>query len=173
MELLDTFGIYSLVGLLCLAGFMLSCISFSGTWLVWLATGLASWHRWPAFPHIKTLIFFLLLCIFVEVAENFSTIWGVERAKGSKAAGWGAMGGGFLGMFLGGALLPIPVIGNLLGIMLGSFLGAFGVEYKKIKQTNHALKVAKGAMLARILVLVFKVEITLFMILVLALGLIF
>jgi len=172
MEILDTFGVYSLVSFLCLTGFILSCLSISGTWFVLLATGLASWHRWPAFPNIKTLIFFLILCILVEVAENFSSIWGVERAKGSKAAGWGAMGGGFVGMILGGIFVPIPVVGNLLGIMLGSFLGAFFVEYKKIKKTHHALKVANGAMLARIFVLVLKIEITLLMILVLAIGLV-
>ena len=66
-QTIGAFWVYALVALLCLGGFLLSCLSLSGTWLVLAATGLVAWMRWPAFPHIGTLVVFLLICIGVEV----------------------------------------------------------------------------------------------------------
>jgi len=172
METVGALGIYSLIGLVCLAGFALSCLSLSGTWLVLLAAGVASWQCWPEFPGIGTLVLFLVLCIGVEVVEAVAGLWGVDRRNGSKAAGWAAVGGGFLGMFLGGAFIPVPIIGSLLGMLAGCFGCAFLVEYSKIKKADHAAHVATGAVLARIGVLFLKVGTTLAMILVLAIGLV-
>ncbi len=164
-----SFGIYSLAGLLCLAGFVLSCLSLSGTWLVLGATGLVAWARWPEFPGIGTLVVFLLLCIGVEAAEALAAAWGVQRRGGSKATGWAALGGGFLGMVLG-SFIPVPVIGNLLGMLAGSFGCAFLVEHARIKRADHAAHVATGAVLARLGIIFLKVGITLAMILTLAIG---
>ena len=163
------FGIYSLAGLLCLVGFVLSCLSLSGTWLVLAATGLVAWARWPEFPGIGTLVVFLLLCIGVEILEALAAAWGVKKRGGSKAAGWAALGGGFLGMILG-SFLPIPVIGNLLGMIAGSFGCAFLVEHAKMKRAAHAAHVATGAVLARLGVVFLKVGITLAMTATLIIG---
>lgn len=168
---MESAAIYLLVGVLCLIGFILSCLSLSGTWLVLLAAGLTSWAQWPAFPGIGTLVFFLLLCIGVEVLEMLAASWGVQKRGGSKAAGWAALGGGFLGMIFGG-FIPIPLIGNLLGMMAGSFGGAFWVEHARMKKANHAAHVAFGAVLARLGVIFLKVGVTLSMILILTIGLV-
>ncbi len=168
---LGSFGVYSIAALLCVAGFLLSCLSLSGTWLVLAAAGLVSWHRWPGFPGIGTLVVFLLLCIAVELAEAFAAAWGIDRRKGSKAAGWAAVGGGLLGMVLGG-FIPVPVVGPLLGMIAGSFGGAFLVEHAKVKETDHALHVATGAVIARIGVLFLKLGFTLGMAFALALGIV-
>jgi uncharacterized protein YqgC (DUF456 family) len=166
---LGAFGIYSLAGLLCLIGFILSCLSLSGTWLVLAASGLVAWTRWPGFPGIGTLVAFLLLCIGVEVAEALAGAWGVQRRGGSKAAGWAALGGGFLGIILGSAI-PVPVIGNLIGMLAGSFGCAFLVEHAKMKKADHAAHVATGAVLARLGVVFIKLGTTLAMIFTLAIG---
>jgi len=163
------FGIYSLAGLLCLAGFFLSCLSLSGTWLVLAATGLLSWARRPEFPGIGTLAVFLLLCIGVEILEALAAAWGVQKRGGSKATGWAAFGGGLLGMILGG-LIPVLVIGNLLGMLVGSFGCAFLVEHAKMKKADHAVHVAAGAVLARLGVVFIKVGITLAMVIALGVG---
>ncbi len=163
------FGIYSLAGLLCLVGFVLSCLSLSGTWLVLAATGLVAWARWPEFPGIGTLVVFLLLCIGVEIIEALAAAWGVQKRGGSKATGWAALGGGFLGMILGG-FLPIPVLGNLLGMLAVSFGCAFLVEHAKMKKSDHAAHVATGAVLARLGVVFLKVGITLAMTFALVIG---
>lgn len=166
---LASIGIYSLVALLCFIGFVLSCLSLSGTWVVFGASIIVAWQRWPEFPGIPTLILFLALCIGVEVAEAFSASWGVQKRGGSKAAGWAALLGGFLGMLLGG-FIPIPIIGNLIGMIAGSFGCAFLVEHAKMKKATHAAHVATGAVLARLAVIFLKVGVTLGMTLILGIG---
>lgn len=168
---MEATAIYFLIGLLCLLGFILSCLSLSGTWLVLAATGLAAWFNGPEFPGIGTLILFLLLCIGVEVFEALAAAWGVQKRGGSKAAGWAAFGGGFLGMILGG-LIPLPVIGNLIGMIIGSFGGAFWVEHARMKKLDHAAHIAFGAVLARLGIIFFKIGITLAMTLILMLGMV-
>jgi uncharacterized protein YqgC (DUF456 family) len=168
-QTLGSVGIYSVAALLCFIGFILSCLSLSGTWLVLAATGLVAWSRWPEFPGIGTLILFIVLCIGVEVVEAFAGAWGVQKRGGSKAAGWAALLGGFLGIFLGG-FIPVPVIGNLIGMLLGSFGCAFLVEHNRMEKTDHAIHVATGAVIARLGVIFLKMGITLLMTLILAIG---
>ena len=168
-QALGSAGIYSIAGLLCLLGFFLSCLSLSGTWVVLGATGLVAWHRWPLFPGWPTLLVFLLLCIAVEIVEAVASAWGVQKRGGSKQAGWAAVAGGFLGMVFGGAI-PIPILGNLMGMLLGSFGLAFLVEHSRIKKAEHAAHVATGAVLARLAVIFIKVGVTIAMVAVLAIG---
>ena len=163
-------GIYALAGLLCFTGFMLSCLSLSGTWAVLAAAGLLAWLGQADYPGLGTLIVFLLICIGVEAAEAFAASWGVKRRGGSRAAGWAALGGGFLGLLLGGIFIPLPVIGGLLGMAAGSFGCAFIVERHSIRKTSHAAHVATGAVLARLGVIFLKVGVTLAMIITLAAG---
>ena len=172
-QTVGTFWIYAFASLLCFAGFVISCLSLSGTWLVLLATGLMAWIRWPEFPGIGTLVIFLLLCVGTEVLEALAGTWGVQKRGGSKAAGWAALGGGFLGMILGGIIIPIPVIGNLAGMLAGSFVCAFLVEQSRLKKTEHAAHVAFGAVLARLGVIFLKVGITIAMTVALAIGIVF
>lgn len=167
---LGSFGIYSLAALLCFVGFMLSCLSLSGTWVVLGATLLVAWKRWPEFPGTGTIVIFLLLCIITEVIEAFAGAWGVQKRGGSKAAGWAALGGGLLGMVLGTAVIPLPIIGSLIGMITGSFGCAFLAEHAKMKKADHAAHVATGAVLARLAVIFLKVGLTLLMSLSLAIG---
>jgi uncharacterized protein YqgC (DUF456 family) len=169
-QALGSFGIYSLAAVLCIIGFSLSCLSLSGTWLVFGATLLVAWKRWPEFPGIGTLIVFLLLCILAEIIEAFAAAWGVQKRGGSRAAGWAALGGGLLGMLIGTAVIPVPVVGSLAGMVTGSFGCAFLVEHAKMKQAEHAAHVATGAVLARLGVIFLKVGVTLLMSLILAIG---
>ena len=166
---LGSFGIYSAGAVLCLIGFALSCLSLSGTWLVLIAAGLMAWIRWPGFPGLGTLACFLLVCIGVEVIEAVAGAWGVQRRGGSRAAGCAALAGGFLGMLAGG-LIPIPVIGSLIGMIAGSFIFAFIVEHARMKKTAHAAHVATGAVISRLAVIFLKIGLTLAMSLVLAIG---
>jgi uncharacterized protein YqgC (DUF456 family) len=169
-QALGSLGIYSLAALLCFIGFVLSCLSLSGTWVVFGAALMVAWKRWPEFPGIGTLIVFLLICIITEIVEAFAGAWGVQKRGGSKAAGWAALGGGLLGMLIGTAVIPIPVVGSLAGMIAGSFSCAFLVEHSKMKQADHAAHVATGAVLARLGVIFLKVGMTLLMSLILAIG---
>lgn len=171
-QTLGSAGTYTLATILCLGGFVLSCLSLSGTWLVLGAAALVAWHRWPLFPGWTTLAIFLILCIGVEVVETMAGTWGVQKRGGSKAAGWAAFGGGLLGMVFGGVLIPLPIVGSLIGMMAGSFACAFLVENAKMKKAEHAAHVAAGAVLARVAVVFLKVGVTVLMACALAAGII-
>ena len=162
---------YILVGLLCLAGLILSCLTISGTWLVLLATILAAFLGGPHFPGWITIVLFLVLAIFVEIVEWLAGLWGVQKRGGSKLAGFAAIVGGILGLFLG-TLIPIPILGSLFGMFAGSFALAYAVEHHRLKVSSQALHIAWGTVIARILVLLLKVVITLSMIAYLAIGII-
>ena len=168
-QTVSSVGIYSLAALFCFIAFILSCLSLSGTWLVLTATGLLAWARWPDFPGIGTVVVFTLICIAVEVIEALAGTWGVQKRGGSKAAGTAALFGGFIGMLLGG-FIPIPIIGNLVGMLAGSFGLAFWVEHARMKKADHAAHVATGAVLARLTVIFIKIGVTLALIFALAIG---
>jgi uncharacterized protein YqgC (DUF456 family) len=164
-------GIYTLAGLLCIIGFILSCLSLSGTWLVLAAAGLVSWMNWPEFPGVGTFVLFLALCVAIELAEALASVWGVKKRGGSRAAGWAALVGGLLGLLLGSAI-PVPVVGNLIGMILGSFVLAFLVEHSRMKKIDHAAHVAAGAVIARLSIIFLKISATMAMTFVLVVGLI-
>ena len=168
-QALSSTGIFSLVTLLCIVAFILSCLSLSGTWLVLAATGLIAWARWPKFPGTGTLVIFTLLCIGVEVVEALASAWGAQKRGGSKITGLAAVGGGFAGMILGG-FIPVPIIGNLVGMLAGSFGLAFLIEHFRMKKADHAMHVATGTVLARLAVIFLKIGATLLMIITLAVG---
>ena len=160
---------YGMAALLCFIGFVLSCLSLSGTWLVLAAAGLLFWMNRPEFPGAGTLILFLVVCIGIEVVEALASVWGVKKRGGSRAAGWAALAGGLLGLLLGSAI-PVPVLGNLIGMITGSFLLAFLVEHNRLKKVDHAAHVATGAVIARLSVIFLKITATLAMTCALAIG---
>ena len=75
-------------------------------------------------------------------------------------------------MFVGG-MIPIPIVGPLIGMLACSFGAVYLVEYRREKKTEQAAHIATGALIARALVIFLKVAATLGMILTLVLGIIF
>ena len=145
--------------LLCLIGILLSALAFSGTWLVLLAA-LITFFTIGA-PGLGTVIVFAVLCIATEVIEAVAGWLGVARQGGSKLAGLAAVAGGILGSILGSMILP--VIGTVLGMLAGSFALAFFVEHNRLKHREQAAKIALGALIARLIILLFKTALTLVM----------
>jgi len=174
LEWLQVAGVYlawGLVWMTCLAGVALSCLSLSGTWLVTLATLGAVFLRPDGFPNGWTIGVFIVVSILVEGAEWVAGAWGVARRGGSAAAGWAAVGGGILGLFVG-IVIPIPVVGSLIGMMAGSFACAYAVERHRLRHSGQAAHIAWGAVVGRIAVILLKVVATLGMIAFLIAGLI-
>ena len=150
-------------GLLCLAGLALSCLSISGTWLVTAAAALLAWGNGSGFPGWGTPVGFAVIAALVEGIEAAAGWFGVTSRGGSKRAGVAAMAGGLLGAIAGTAI-PIPILGSLFGMLAGSFLLAYYVEQRRLGNREAALHIAKGALLARLAVLLLKVTVTLGMI---------
>ncbi|MFC1498234.1 DUF456 domain-containing protein [Verrucomicrobiota bacterium] len=161
-----------MVTLLCFVGIILSCLSISGTWVVAGATILAALIRTDPFPGIWTIVIFLVISAAVEIAEAVAGAFGVTKRGGSKMAGFMAVIGGLLGLVLG-TLIPVPIIGSLLGMLIGSFGLAFIVERHRLNQTDKAVNIALGAVMARILVIFLKVAVTMGMIGWLVIGMAF
>jgi len=149
-----------LVWILCLAGVLVSCLGISGTWFVVVGALLAAWIRPDPFPGFWTLAVFVVLSGLVELAEALAGLWGVRKRGGSKLAGFMAVLGGLVGLFLG-SLIPIPIVGSLLGMVVGSFGLVFAVEAYRLKHTQKAARIARGAVLAHVLVILLKVLMTL------------
>ncbi len=158
------------IALLCLLGLLLSAVGISGTWLVVGATALAVWMGDGSFPTWGVVAAMAVLSALVELAEWTAAHWGVRRRGGSRLAGFAAMAGGLLGALLG-FLIPIPLVGNFIGMIAGSFGLAFLVERRRLRHDGDAARIATGAVLAAVAVVFLKSMATLGMALWLWLGL--
>jgi len=145
------------------AALFLSCLSISGTWLAAL---LAAWAVFWKTGRVGwgTVAVFLIVSALIEGAEFLAGAWGVQRRGGSRKAGFAALAGGLAGLALG-ALIPVPFIGPLLGMTAGSFALAYAVERRRLQRHDQAARIAAGAVLARLLIILLKVGTTLAMIL--------
>lgn len=104
-----------------------------------------------------TIIAVTSLAIVAEVFEFTLTGKYARRYGGSRRAGWGAIIGGFIGMMVG---IPIPIIGSVIGAFAGSFVGAFIAEISGGQSnTAGATRVAKGALVGRVVATAMKVGI--------------
>ena len=160
---------FVVVWLLCVGGLLLSCLSLSGTWLILLATVLAAALSTNPFPGLWTIMIFIALASAVELLEWYSGMWGVSRRGGSRLAGFMALVGGLLGLLAGG-MIPIPIVGSLLGMIVFSFALVFLVERNRLQHDGQAAHIAMGAVVARVLVIILKVGVTLCMIAWLVMG---
>ncbi len=163
-------AVYGLVVLLCAAGLLLSALTLSGTWLVVAAAAVAALYRDQPFPGGGTILAFALVAAAVEGFEFAASFLGVTRRGGSRWSGVAATLGGLVGLFAGG-LVPVPLVGSLVGMAAFSFLGAFLAERHRQKGREQAAHVAWGAVLARVAVVLVKVGATLGLSLVLLVGL--
>lgn len=161
----------ALIVLLCLFGLGLSAVSISGTWLV--AAAAAVGRLLPGAPRYGWgfVLGLVAAAALVEGVEALAGAWGVRRRGGSRLAGVAAIAGGLAGLLLG-TLIPIPILGNLIGMLAGSFGLVYVVErHRAMAGAAHATHVAWGAVLGRLTVMLLKVLVTLGMIGALAAGL--
>jgi len=151
------FTIFALTALLCGLALLLSALAFSGTWMVLLAALITAFTL--GFPNLGTLIVFALICIATEVFEALAGFLGVQKRGGSRLAGVAAIFGGLIGAVIGSAVFPI--IGTVAGMLLGSFALAFFVEYQASGRQAEAAHIARGAVWARLGVMLLKTALTL------------
>jgi uncharacterized protein YqgC (DUF456 family) len=95
----------------------------------------------------------LVLAGLAELAEWLLLRKVSMRFGGSPRAFWGAVAGGFLGLFVG---FPVPIVGPLLTSIVGTFVGAAAVTYWESREAIAAGRVATGAILGRALAVVVK-----------------
>ncbi|MBN1557685.1 MAG: DUF456 family protein [Lentisphaerae bacterium] len=158
-DILQTGGLvlgWAVTALLCAAGILLCVLTLSGTWLVVAAAALAAVLRPGAFPGIGTVLVFALVSGLAEGFEALAGSWGVMQRGGSKTAGLLAAVGGLAGFLLGG-LIPVPLVGNFIGMLVLGFLLVYAWERRRLRQGGAAAAIAWGSVLGRLAVMGVKV----------------
>lgn len=124
-------------------GLLLIPLGLPGLWLmvaVLAAAALAGAVAWPTLAALVVLGFLAELAEYVAV-QRFSLRYGGDN--------WtfvGAIAGGVAGALVG---TPVPVIGALVGLVLGTFGGAVAVTFYRRRDLDASLRVGRGALLGR------------------------
>lgn len=136
--------------LVMLGGLLLVPLGLPGVWLMVLVllgaalAGEVTWGVWAALAGVA---------LVAEVVEFVTVDRMARRFGGSSRAFWGALVGGLVGAVAGS---PVPVVGNLVAGVVGTFVGAAGVTWWETRSAARASRVGWGTLLARVLAVGFK-----------------
>jgi uncharacterized protein YqgC (DUF456 family) len=103
-----------------------------------------------------TLVIVGVLALLAELLDISLTGRYARRYGGSRRAGWGAIIGSIVGAMVG---FPVPIIGPVIGAFIGSFVGALIAEFTGGSSAGDATRVAKGALIGRVVSTVLKIGI--------------
>lgn len=103
-----------------------------------------------------SLIAVAVLALVAELLEFTMTGRYARKYGGSRRAGWGAILGGIVGAMVG---FPVPIVGPIIGAFVGSFVGALVAELTGGASAGDATRVAKGALIGRVMSTVLKIGI--------------
>ena len=149
-----TIVLFSLVGAVCI---LLALLGLAGTWIMLtIAVGIelldTYWGDGETWGW-TTLGICFGLAVVGEIMEMGASALGVKVGGGSKRGMIGAIIGGIAGGIIFTPLIPIPVIGTLIGAVAGTFAGAvIGELTRKDPATvSSVAKSASGATIGRIL----------------------
>ncbi len=129
-------------------GFFSITFGIPGTWIILLDAILYGWgtHFKVLTPHV--LITLTVLAISGEILEFFLSIKGIKRSKPSKGV---VIVSFFSGIFLAVLMAPLFLgFGAVLGALIGTFGGAFLMEYSAEKRVGHAMHIGWKAFLGRL-----------------------
>ncbi len=148
---------------LCTLGVLLVMVRLPGTWLIVVsAVGYAWWSDWSGTSLVVVGVL-TGIAIVGEVAEFATTLIAARKAGASKQAAWGGLVGGILGMLFLSFLFPVPLVGTMIGAVLGCFLGAAVVELAVRKRLAQGTKVGLFSALGFVLGTVVKTSLVLMM----------
>ena len=152
---------FSIFGALCV---VLVLVGLPGAWLL-IATAIAidclDWiwlaPNAPLTFHPLTIVVAILIATAGEAMEFALSAAGAKRFGASRAGMIGAMIGGAIGAIGGTVLIPIPVIGTLMGALCATAAGAIIGELNARKPDGKPTSLrdtvapATGAVLGRVL----------------------
>jgi uncharacterized protein YqgC (DUF456 family) len=149
----------------------LTAIGLPGNWLIVLTVAVCMW-LWPDLHmfHLWTLIALVVLAGIGEVVEFLSGAIGVKKAGGTRWGAWGSIVGGILGGLFGTAIIPVPVVGTLVGLCVGAFAGATVLEFAGGRTVEQSYRSGRGAAIGRAFGVVAKLAIGAVMWLVVAIA---
>jgi len=154
---------YILLLLIALAGLLMVIVTMPGLWLVTAAAAVFALLTHFHFIGRETLIALVVLSFAGELLELGAGGAAARRAGGGRRAMIGGAIGALLGGFFLTFIIPVPILGTIFGVCLGSFLGAAGLEMLGGKQIPHSLRIGAGAATGRFLGIIIKLMIGLAM----------
>lgn len=136
----DTVLVAGLAGV-CLLAVLMTVVRLPGTWMIVIAAaGFDWWHGWGRVG-TTTLIILAGVAVVAEVLELMTSVMVARRAGASRRSAWGGMLGGIGGMIFLSFLVPIPILGTLIGALLGCFGGALLMELTDHGRLDQGTKV--------------------------------
>lgn len=145
-----------LLPILGLAGPVLGLMGLPGTWLLLALAGGAEWITEPRLFSNGTVIAAVLIAVAGEAWEFLASSTTAKRAGAGRRGALGALAGGIAGAVLGTVLIPIPVIGTLVGGGLGAFALSSTLEREGGRDLKDALRVGRAAAAGQLLGVVGK-----------------
>jgi uncharacterized protein YqgC (DUF456 family) len=135
---------------------ILIVLGFPGLWIM-VATAVVYNMIVPGDPiGWVSLIAVAVLALIAELLEFTMTGRYARKYGGSRRAGWGAIIGGMIGAVVG---FPVPIVGPVIGAFVGSFVGALVAELTGGASAGDATRVAKGALIGRVVSTMLKIGI--------------
>jgi len=134
--------------LILLNAFWLILVPFSlpGNWLIIITTALfAWWHAEEKMFSVYTLIIITVLAILGELIEFFSGVVGAKKAGARFRGSLGAIIGAITGAIIGTFLIPIPLLGTLLGSCAGAAILACLFEVTGGRKLEDTVSLSFGA----------------------------
>jgi uncharacterized protein len=143
-----------------LAGWIMNVLGMPGNWLiVSLGAGCYFLTKDDHAVHINLFPLIMMLAVagFGELLEFAASALGASRLGASKRANLlaivGSIGGAIVGLFAGG-IIPIPIVGSVIGSLLlgglGAAAGAVGGERWAGKSWDDSLQVGHAAFWGRL-----------------------
>jgi uncharacterized protein YqgC (DUF456 family) len=159
--------------LVCINAFwlFLTALGLPGNWLIVLTAAVITW-AWPDANMFSrwTLLAIVVLAGLGEVVEFLSGAVGAKKSGGTRWGAAGAIAGSIVGGIAGTALIPVPLVGTLLGMCLGAFGGATLLEFATGRPFERSYAAGRGAAIGRAVGVVLKLAIGVVMWLIVAIA---
>jgi uncharacterized protein len=136
----------------------LSALGLPGNWLMVATTTAVAVWQWDSHmigPWALAAVF--ALAIGSEVGETLSGALATRKVGGTRKAAVGAIVGGLLGGLFGTGLVPIPLLGTLIGVCAGAFLGATALEMVGGAPVDRSIRSGAGAAVGQSLGMLAKI----------------
>lgn len=149
------------LALLCLVSVVATAVRLPGTWAIVAGAAVYGWLT--DWEHVGGVLIGILigLAIFGELLELGMSAVTARKAGASRRAAWGALIGGFVGMFI--FSLPLPLIGTMFGALAGCFVGALIAELTVKGELAHGAKVGTFSAIGFVLGIVSKIALAMIM----------
>ncbi len=117
-----------------------------GNWLIVISTCLFAWWRADdGVFSVYTLVLITALAVLGEVAEFFGSFAGAKRTGASILGSIGAILGAVTGAVFGTFIIPIPLLGTVIGACAGAGIATWSVELLKGRHHIHSVRSGFGA----------------------------